>query len=179
MTDHRSSTDPRYPIGPFDPASISIPREERINDIRTFPVQVKDFLDNLPEDGLNYTYRPDGWTVRQVVHHCADSHMNALIRFKLALTEDRPQILPYKQPEWAQLPDTRLADISASVLLLRGLHDRWTVLLENMSDADYQRVFIHPEHPLRIFSLDLALAQYSWHSRHHLAHLKLALERNN
>lgn len=168
----------KFPIGPFSINETNRPRPERIEDIRNFPDQIKNLLEPLQPEALNFTYRPGGWTIQQLIHHCADSHMNAVIRFKLALTEDQPTILPYRQSDWAELYDTQKVDIWWSVRLLEGLHKRWTALLENMTEEEFSRTYIHPEHAHRIFSLDEATAQYSWHCRHHLAHLQLAIRQN-
>ena len=117
------------------------------------------------EQQLDTPYRPDGWTVRQVVHHLADSHLNAYIRFRLALTEDQPTIKPYDQSKWAELPDARTAPVETSLQLIDGLHQRLVVLLRSMSEADFARTFLHPERG--VMRLDLTVAMYAWHSRHH------------
>ncbi len=169
----------KYPIGPFSLEEMTRTRAERIEDIRNFPEKIKTLLETLPAEGITYTYRPGGWNIQQLIHHCADSHMNAVIRFKLALTEDQPTILPYKQAEWAELYDTKTVNLWWSVQLLEGLHKRWAALLENMTEEEFARTYIHPEHKHSIFSLDEATAQYSWHCRHHLAHLQNAISRNS
>ncbi len=118
---------------------------------------------------LDTPYRPGGWTVRQVVHHVPESHMNAYVRFKLALTEDEPVIKPYDEARWAMLPDIAVAPVEASLALLEALHLRWVALLESMTNAEFTRRFQHPElGPVR---LDQSLASYAWHGRHHVAHI--------
>jgi hypothetical protein len=123
----------------------------------------------LSSEQLDRPYRPGGWTTRQVVHHVPDSHMNALVRFKLALTEDQPTIKPYDEARWANLPDAALP-IEASLELTDALHRRWVALLESMSARDFQRTFAHPE--AGVLRLDQWLAQYAWHGRHHVAHVR-------
>jgi hypothetical protein len=170
-----SMVDLQYPIGPFSLASLEFSpelRQQRIELIRTFPRRFREALDGIQERELEQPYRPGGWTIRQVVHHVPDSHMNAYVRFKWTLSEDTPMIKPYDQEAWANLPDTK-GPIAVSLALLDSLHERWVALLHGMTDADFTRVFLHPEHDGRI-SLDAALANYAWHGDHHLAHVKLA-----
>src|SRR6185436_14720888 len=160
-------TDLRYPIGKFEkPATLSAAeRTALIRDIAEAPAKLKAAVAGLSEKQLDTPYRPGGWTVRQVVHHVPDSHMNAFIRFKLALTEDQPIIKPYDEARWAMLADNALP-VDASLDLLEALHLRWVHLLESLSDADFQRRFLHPESgPWR---LDQYLSQYAWHGRHHI-----------
>lgn len=162
------SQDLRYPIGEFDLAEFSS-REANLRIIRELPQRVIDAVTGLTNEQLDTRYRPDGWTVRQTVHHLADSHSNSLTRFKLALTEDEsPTIRPYYEERWAELGDSKLP-IDVSIKMLESLHTRWTALLESMSDADYQRSFIHPE--TGEWTLEAALALYAWHSQHHTAHI--------
>lgn len=166
----------RYPVGDFvettqpDQSLCTAWREI----ITIFPAQVRTAVDGLSKKELDHRYRPGGWTIRQVVHHCADSHMNAFIRFKLALTETKPTIKPYDEGAWAELADYQLP-IETSLLLLEGLHARWKALLDKMTEEDYQRSFFHPEHGTP-FSLLLGLDNYHWHCRHHLAHIQQAKE---
>lgn len=164
-----ASMDPRFPIGKF--AFNSTPttqsRLDCIAAIRAFPAELKAAL---PGARLDQPYREGGWTTRQVVHHLADSHMNAFTRFRLALTEDRPTIKPYNEVEWAKLPDAAL-DPSVSVQILDGLHQRWVVMLDALKDGDFSREAVHPEHGPR--SLDWYLQLYSWHGRHHIGHIGL------
>jgi len=141
-----------------------------IADIENLPGKMREAVAGLSEAQLSTPYREGGWTVRQVVHHVPDSHMNAFVRFKLALTESTPAILPYNQTEWANLPDVAATPVQVSLSLLETLHARWLKLLQGMSAADFAREYIHPEHGKK-FRLDVALAMYSWHSRHHVAQI--------
>ncbi len=162
--------DPRYPIGKFKPPAASTPavRAEQLESLRLLPERLRAAVAGLNDTQLDTPYRDGGWTVRQVVHHFADSHANSYIRFKLALTEDWPTIKPYDEAAWAHLPDSRLA-IEPSLVLITGLHQRLVGLLEPMSEEDFERGFIHPERG-RV-SLATNLAIYDWHSRHHTAHI--------
>ncbi len=164
--------DLRYPIGTFErPEHIDEQQlSEWIKIIADFPQEIRRATRSLTDEQLNTPYREGGWTIRQVVHHCADSHMNAFIRFKLALTEANPVIRPYKEALWAELPDSKLP-VEPSLRLLEGLHERWTTLLESLSEEDLEKTFIHPEQEQQI-SLAVAIGMYAWHSRHHLAHIK-------
>lgn len=165
------SQDLRYPIGEFDRNFEISPaaREERLAVIRALPSAVTNAVAGLNEAQLDTQYRPDGWTVRQTVHHIADSHSNSLTRFKLALTEEEPPtIRPYYEERWAELGDSKLP-IDVSIKMLESLHTRWTALLESMSEADFKRSFIHPE--TGEWTLEAALALYAWHSLHHTAHI--------
>lgn len=169
----------RYPIGIYkkpEQASEEL-IQSWIDTIEVFPKEVQKLAGNLNDETLSKTYRPGGWTVRQLVHHCADSHMNAFIRFKLSMTEDIPTIKPYYEDRWAELPDTTSASVSDSLNLLDGLHSRWTILLRSMSMDDLNRELFHPEHNKR-FSLWGMLGMYAWHCSHHLAHIKIALNKN-
>ncbi|MGH1434089.1 MAG: YfiT family bacillithiol transferase [Lewinella sp.] len=163
-----------YPIGTF--AAIPSPSANIIADwqqiIADFPNQLRTATSGLSSQELAYHYRPGGWTIRQVVHHCADSHMNAFIRFKLALTEDKPSIKPYNEAAWAEMADYHLP-IEISLAILEGIHTRWVALLNGMKEDQYQCSFFHPEHGAP-FSLLLGLDNYQWHCRHHLAHVKQA-----
>lgn len=162
------SEDLSYPIGKFDRAAYADRDENRLT-IRELPARVAAALNGLSEEQLDTPYRPGGWTVRQTVHHIADSHMNSQIRFKLALTEDEPPtIRPYYEDRWAELADSKLP-VDVSLRLIDAIHTRWTALLETMSDDDYGRKFIHPE--TGEWTLDGALALYAWHSKHHTAHI--------
>jgi hypothetical protein len=170
------SEDPRYPIGEFDRNFELSPeaRRERIQTLKDLPANLAAAVDGLTEELLDTEYRPGGWTVRQVAHHVPDSHANALIRFKLALTEDAPTIRPYYEDRWAMLGDAKLP-VDVSLKLIEGIHERWTALLESMSEDDYQRKVIHPESGEWI--LDGFLALYDWHSKHHVAHITSLRER--
>ncbi|MCL4155517.1 UNVERIFIED_CONTAM: hypothetical protein GTU68_024152 [Idotea baltica] len=166
----------RFPIGEFElPAQLSqSSREECMDTIASFAADIHSLTTRLNDTELAKTYRPDGWNIRQLVHHCADSHMNAFIRFKLALTEDKPSIKPYEEARWAELSDTLNMPIDDSLAIIKGVHSRWSVLLNTMDTADFERVYIHPEHG-QLFRLDQALANYDWHCKHHLAHINIAL----
>lgn len=167
----------KYPIGKFiTPSSISLDQiNGYIHQIETLPQRLRWLVQDLMEIQLETPYRPEGWTVRQVIHHLPDSHMNSLIRFKLAMTEDRPLIRPYDEASWAELPDNK-APVEISLDLLGAVHARWVILLRNMSGADWERVFVHPEHREE-FRLDEALAMYAWHGNHHLAQIECLVER--
>ncbi|WP_373232195.1 YfiT family bacillithiol transferase [Cohnella sp.] len=172
------TTDLRYPIGHFV-SDGEISEEQRvawISDIAQLPVQLAAALDGLNEAQLDTPYRPEGWTVRQVTHHIADSHINSFTRFKLALTEDQPAVKPYYEERWALLGDTLQAPVEKSTALIDALHDRWVYLLRSMSSEDFARTFYHPE-SLKVFHLDIVLGTYSWHGRHHVAHITSLRER--
>jgi uncharacterized damage-inducible protein DinB len=163
-------SDPRYPIGKF---SYSGPlgaeqKKQHLDDIEQTPARLRNAVRGLSDAQLDTPYRDGGWTVRQVVHHVPDSHMNSYIRFKLALTENGPTIKPYFEDRWADLPDSK-APIENSLVLLESLHHRWTPLLRSLSDADWNRTFSHPE--LGPMTLEKNLALYAWHGRHHVAHV--------
>jgi len=169
--------DLRYPIGPFHWSGESGAAERRgyIERLEAAPARLIEAVRGLSEAQLDTPYRPDGWTVRQVVHHLPDSHLNSYIRFRLALTEDAPTIKPYDQQRWAELPDSRTAPVRVSLELLDALHRRWAHLLRAMAPADFARTFVHPE--LGPVSLDRNLALYAWHGDHHLAHITCLRER--
>jgi len=162
----------RFPIGQFAPPKEVTQQmlKEWIAEIAAFPAQLKQEVMHLTDTQLDTPYRPGGWTIRQVVHHCADSHANSLIRFKLALTEDNPTIRPYHEDRWAELPDSREFPIDGSIKILEGLHQRWAALLGQLTPTELQRTFIHPEHG-RVFRLDENIGLYAWHCKHHLAHI--------
>ena len=170
--------DLRYPIGKFshDPESNAQKRAAWMRDIAELPVHAKNAVMGLSPAQLDTPYRDGGWTVRQVVHHLADSHMNAFIRFKLAITENGPQIKPYDQKAWADLPDGRGGSVESSLALLEGLHARWGVLLSSLSPAQLDRTFLHPESGEQ--KLDRTLQTYAWHGRHHVAHITRLRQRN-
>jgi hypothetical protein len=161
--------DPRFPTGKFvfNPAQTAAGRRDNIAAIAAFPAELKAAVAGA---GLDTPYRDGGWTARQVVHHVADSHMNAFIRFRLALTEDRPTIKPYNEAEWAKLADMKL-DPAVSIQILDGLHQRWHTMLLAMRDADFAREAVHPDHGPR--TVDWFLQLYAWHGRHHIGHIKL------
>ena len=164
--------DPRYPIGEYQPQPFSIDQKvEWMADIKFLPLQLENAVLNLDEIQLQTPYRDDGWTVNQVVHHVADSHMNAFMRFKLSLTEDTPQIKPYNQDLWASTKEASKDPVESSVLLLEGLHTRWTSLLKSMTTSDFERCFYHPENNLQdktvLKHLLLLRPQYSIFLQYH------------
>jgi hypothetical protein len=170
----------KYPIGKFEKPEI-ITRNILVNwisDISTFPKRLKDEVSLLTDKQLDTHYRPDGWTIRQVVHHCADSHMNSFTRFKLALTEEQPTIKPYFEERWAELIDTKYMPIDPSVKMIEGIHERWTILLNHLTDDQLGRTFIHPADS-KIFRVDENIGVYAWHCNHHLAHITETKRRNN
>ena len=162
----------RYPAGRFEkPASASAAdRKGWMREIAALPKQLAEAVAGLSAAQLDTSYRPEGWTIRQVVHHLADSHMNAVIRFRLALTEDNPTIKPYAEAAWAELVDGRSGDVATSLAILDGLHARWMALVESIPEEGWARTFYHPERQSTL-RLDVTLAMYAWHSRHHLAHV--------
>jgi DinB family protein len=167
-----SIEDLRYPIGPFRYNDDGSParREQWIREIGAAPGQLRTAVAGLTLVQLDTPYRPEGWTVRQVVHHLPDSHLNAYTRIKLALTEEEPTIKPYEEARWAELPDARTGPVEPSLALLEFLHQRWLLLLNHLRPADFSRRFRHPEHG-RMFGLDEVLAMYAWHGKHHVAHI--------
>jgi hypothetical protein len=170
----------RFPIGRFswseDPSNEQ-KRSQQIGVIATFPNELNAAVRGLTEMQLDTAYRPEGWTIRQVVHHCADSHLNSFIRFKLALTEDRPNIKPYDEAAWAELPDSLGMPLHSSLKIIEGVHHRWSVLLGGLDNSGWNRNFIHPEQGREI-GLEEYLAFYAWHGIHHLAHINGCKERN-
>lgn len=168
-------TNLQYPIGPFVIPEI-VTKEDLDGWIKTIeeaPEQLKKVLESLPESLLDTSYRPEGWTVRQIVHHLADSHMNSYIRFKWALTEDSPTIKAYDEKAWANLPDYEMP-IEVSLHLLESLHKRWCHLLRSMSVSDFSKTFYHPETNQTI-QLSTNVALYAWHCTHHIEHIRLVL----
>ena len=163
--------DPRYPIGQFAWNGPATPeqRSRFIDDIAAAPQRMRSAVAGLTESQLDTPYRDGGWTVRQVVHHVPDSHVNAYTRFKLALTEDVPTIKTYEEAEWAELPEARSAPIGVSLALLDALHERWVLLLRVLAPTQFARSFRHPE--LGLMTIDQQIAMYAWHGRHHLAHI--------
>ena len=163
----------RFPVGRFKRPTGPLTAAERkamIQTIADTPKNLASALEGMTEKQLDTPYRPGGWTVRQVVHHLPDSHMNAFIRMKLALTANSPTVTAYDEDEWAKLPDAQIP-IAPSVTMLTALHERWVKLLEAMKPEDFQRTVTHPEHgPITV---DFLLALYSWHGPHHVGHVKL------
>jgi hypothetical protein len=164
-------TDLRYPIGPFAYAGESSEEQRRtfINRIEAAPSHMRAAVAGLTQEQMDTPYRPGGWTVRQVVHHVPDSHINSYCRFRLALTENTPSAKGYDQEAWAALSDSRTAPAEVSLALLESLHRRWVLLLRSMTSADYARAFLHSE--LGPVTLDRNLALYAWHGDHHVAHI--------
>jgi hypothetical protein len=153
-------------------------RQEMIQDIASFPDKLITLVERLSDDQKLWLYRTDGWTIAQVVHHCADSHINAYIRCKLCVTENTPTIKGYDEKEWALLPDANDMDLRASLYILDGIHYRWANLFLSASEHDYKKMVFHPQYRLK-FSLEELLSQYAWHCNHHLAHIELAIKRNS
>lgn len=171
------TTDLRYPIGKFTPPATSTAddRGRRIDEIAGLPGALRAAVGGLSPEQLDTPYRPGGWTVRQVVHHVPDSHINAYVRFRLALTEREPTIRPYEEARWAELEDARTLPPDVSLALLDALHDRWVTLLRALPDDAWPRTLNHPESGMH--DLDWLLALYAWHGRHHVAHVTALRER--
>jgi hypothetical protein len=169
--------DLRYPVGKFTfPHAVTPPeRASFVEQIAEVPARMKAVVAGLSNEQLDTPYRPGGWTVRQVVHHVPDSHLNSYVRFRLALTEDDPPIKAYHEDRWAELSDARTAPVADSLALLESLHARWGALLSSLSDHDWKRTFRHPE--LGPVSLEKNAALYAWHGRHHVAHIRGLRER--
>jgi hypothetical protein len=170
-------TDLRYPVGrlEMEPQLTDEARREMIDQIEQAPARLRAAVEGLTPEQLDTPYRPDGWTARQVAHHVPDSHMNGYVRFKLALTEDTPLIKTYEEAEWAKLPDTFSVPVEVSLVLLESVHQRWVPVLRSMSAADFERTLRHPDHG--IINLNQLLCIYSWHGRHHVAHVTGLRER--
>ena len=170
--------DLRYPLGRFEfEGTLDYKqRQTLIDQIAAAPEKMRAAVMGLSDPQIDTPYRPDGWTVRQVVHHVPESHLNSYTRFKLAITEEAPTIKPYYEDRWAKLDDALTAPIEMSLNLLDALHERWVWFLRSLKDADFQRTFRHPE--LGIVSLDKNVALYAWHGRHHVAHITSLRERN-
>lgn len=172
-------TDLRYPLGKFSYDGPPNDEQKRhfIDEIASTPANLKSAVSSLSATQLDTPYRPGGWTVRQVVHHLPDSHMNSYVRFKLALTEDEPTIKPYAEDRWAELPDSKATPIETSLTLLESLHARWVALLRSLTPEQWKRSFRHPEHgPM---PLEKALAMYAWHGRHHVMQITSLRDRND
>ena len=169
--------DPRYPIGPWrtpetvDAAAIAA----ALDALAALPGELAAAAAELPDSRLDRPYRDGGWTLRQVVHHVADSHLNAYCRHRLALTETRPTICPYDQDAWSGLPDARTLPVAASLAILDGLHARWTALLRPLGRAEFEREFLHPERPGAPWRLGESVLHYAWHGRHHTGQILAAL----
>ena len=169
--------DPRYPIGKYIEQPFSEKElQERLLDIRSLPQLLEYSITNLDEKQLDTPYRDGGWSVKQLVHHVADSHMNAYIRFKLALTEDNPTIKPYDEKFWAEMIDSKIIPINISLTLLYALHARWSEILKHITTTEWDRTIYHPEHKKEM-TLWYMLGSYAWHSKHHVAHVNMLREK--
>lgn len=173
-----TAIDPRYPIGRFEYPSVVTARmrSSSIDEIAAVPARLRAAVYGLDDEQLDTPYRPDGWTVRQVVHHVPDSHLNAYVRLKLAITESAPTIKPYDEAAWARLPDARMP-IAPSLAILDGVHARWVVLLRALQHADFARTWVHPEFPDGPRTIEWLVQQYAWHGRHHVAHITALRQR--
>jgi uncharacterized damage-inducible protein DinB len=171
------TTDPRYPIGGFRRPAHLTPEERTaaIAALAEAPARLREAVAGLTPAQLDTPYRPGGWTVRQVVHHVPDSHLNAYVRCKLALTEDEPTIRPYHEDRWAELPEARSAPIEVSLALLDELHRRWVLALRGLAPAAWERMLVHPESGRQ--SVEQLIALYVWHGRHHVAHVTALRQR--
>ncbi|MFC7370601.1 YfiT family bacillithiol transferase [Fictibacillus iocasae] len=169
--------DLQYPIGTFDlTQDVQYEQIEKwINEIEALPSKLGEAISGWDDGQLDTAYRPGGWTVRQVIHHLADSHLNGMQRFKLALTEENPVITPYKEDQWAILSDYK-APVSVSMNLLSSLHERWVIVLRSLGEAEFDRAFIHPE--IGKIELSKTIGMYAWHGNHHLAHITNLALRN-
>ena len=169
--------DLRYPICPFEWRGENSAEDRRryLDEIEQAPARLRGAVAGLSNQQLDTPYRPGGWSVRQVVHHLPDSHLNSYVRFRLALTEDEPTIKPYDESRWAELTDARTAPVEISLAFIESLHRRWMLLLRSLTPADFARQFRHPE--LGVVSLDKNLALYAWHGRHHVAQITSLRER--
>ena len=166
----------RFPVGPMPRRSAPLDapaREEYLAVLESTPARIRSLVSGLNDAQLDTPYRPGGWTVRQVVHHVPDSHMNAYVRMKLAVTESQPAIKTYKEGLWAELPEAKAAPVAMSLDLLDALHRRWLAFLRGLPDGDFRKAFAHPE--WGIVSIDEALGMYAWHCRHHTEHIRLAI----
>jgi hypothetical protein len=173
------SADHRYPIGKYEPKPFSTPqKEEWLDTIQFLPQLLENSILNLDDAQLQTPYRDGGWTVHQLVHHVADSHINAYCRFRLGLTEDNPTIRPYEEKLWAELNDVKNVPINISITLLFALHARWYATISDLTLAQWERTVVHPANN-RVMSLWYLLGNYAWHSRHHVAHITALRERND
>jgi hypothetical protein len=166
----------RYPVGRFERLKDPLDRAARaalFDIIERTPATFRSLVTGRSEEQLDTRYRPGGWTVRQVVHHVPDSHMNAYIRMKWAITEDAPDIKAYDEAKWAELPEAKTGPAEMSIALLESLHRRWVMFLRALSDADFGKLYVHPE--LGKVTLDEAVALYAWHCRHHTGHIRIGI----
>ncbi len=166
----------RFPIGIFESPKVITKEDIQkwIKIIEKFPSKIQEITQDVGVQEINWKYRPNGWTIKQVVHHCSDSHINALIRFKLALTEDTPTIKPYPEHLWAELIDSQNDNLNDSILILQGVHHKLVQILKNLKKEELKKEFIHPEYNRR-YSLEENIGVYAWHCEHHLAHIQQAL----
>lgn len=172
-------TDPRYPIGKYEPQAFAQQQKEQwLADIKFLPNMLEQAIENMDEVQLQTPYRDGGWTVVQLVHHIADSHMNAYIRFKLGLTENNPTIKTYDEKEWASLADNATVPINTSITLLYAMHQRWYATIANLTNEQWERTVYHPVTEKNV-SLWFLLGMYAWHSKHHVAHIVALKQRNN
>ena len=177
--DNDAQIELRFPIGKYEPQPFSEEiKQAWLNDIKNFPSLLENAILNLDEAQMNTPYREGGWTVKQVVHHVADSHINAYCRLKLAMTEDNPTIRPYEEKGWAKTSDVKNLPVNVSLTLLFALHMRFYEILRNMSEEDWNRTYIHPE-ANKEFTLWYLLGMYAWHGKHHTKHITNLRERNN
>lgn len=166
----------KYPIGPFNPGPLTAAsRRNHLQDLAGAVELLRVAVKGLTPAQLDTPYRPGGWTIRQVVHHLPDSHMNGYIRCRMALTEDKPKIKTYDEARWAELEDARRGQLEASLKMLDAIHIRWGALLRSLTPDDWKRIYIHPDNGK--MSIELALANYAWHGKHHTAHITSLRER--
>ena len=170
-------TDERYPTGKFQyqPDTNQAQKKQFIDKLSALPRELRKAVEGMTEKQLSTPYRQGGWTIRQVIHHIADSHINAYIRFKLTMTEDQPTIKPYNEKLWAELVDATSSSVETSLALIESIHARMTTLLRSFTPEDFSRTFIHPEHG--IMNLDRQVQLYAWHGRHHIGHIMLVKDR--
>jgi DinB superfamily len=176
MEDYITNEKMRFPVGKFEkPEKIDAQVvSDWIEILEIFPIELKKITQNLEKQQLNYKYRANGWTIKQVIHHCADSHINSFVRFKLTLTEETPTVKPYNEAAWANLIDANDEDVFWSLQLIEALHKKWVKLLSNLNDSQLKRKFYHPENK-DYQSLEVTIGFYAWHCKHHLAHIEQAL----
>lgn len=170
----------KYPVGRYQKTGSYTQHEIKhwIAELEALPSWMDAMIENLDAQQLHTAYRPGGWTVQQVIHHLADSHINAYVRLKLALTEDNPTVKPYKEADWAELLDSEIVPVNVSVTLLHALHRRWVALLKSMEPTDWERTYFHPEHQRNVPTWEMT-AMYAWHSRHHMEHIRRLRQRMN
>jgi len=179
MEPQTTTEDLRYPTGKYQPQPFSEKQKENwLNDLKFLPQELELAIQNLDEAQLQTPYREGGWTVQQLVHHIADSHINAYVRFKLGLTENNPSIKPYEEKEWANLNDVNTVPINVSITMLHALHRRWVATLKALSDEQWQRTVFHPEQKKEM-TLWFLLGMYAWHGKHHVKHITALRERNS